>query len=115
MSQEFDKENDYTLRERVSFGVVNAGGECLTRIFNFQSAQVTTLYHAWFSSGGAALTGQMKIENFSDIESHGEIIMMHEKLRELGGNPPGLVDTLPKGSASLTRELNVKKIRIGGK
>ncbi|MBI3442031.1 MAG: hypothetical protein HY052_09585 [Proteobacteria bacterium] len=36
----------------------------------------------------------MFIQNFSDIQSYGEIKMMHAKLPELDGHPPELSDVL---------------------
>jgi hypothetical protein len=69
----------------------------MAETFNFKSTQVTTVYREWMYdpksyngagyTGYAALTSQMHIQNFRDVESGDEIEMMRKKLIELGGNP----------------------------
>jgi hypothetical protein len=101
MSEEFIKENDHTLavvnEETVNHRNISSGGKwgtSLKKTFNFESAQVTTLYREWIYYGSgyhdasAALTSQMHIQNFSDFDSKAEIERMRAKLKELGGNPP---------------------------
>jgi len=122
MSEEFKMDNDYTLSilqsasEKLnsyssSYAAIQTSS--LTKTFNFQSAQVTTIVrdslfesHGSESGGSAAISTQMIIQNFSDIDSKEEIKLMHEKLVELGGHPPELSGTLkktPPASVNLTR------------
>ena len=111
MSEEFVKENDYTLSvvkqevmELPSYGSYNAQRTLsLTRTFNFMSAQVTTVIrdslfesHGSESGGSAAISTQIIIQNFSDIDSKEEIKLMHQKLIEMDGKPPALPGTLDK-------------------
>lgn len=75
----------------------------LTKIFNFESQQVTTIFDTWLISNGAgaALTSQMTVQNFSDVQSQEEIKRMWDKLVELKGKPSPLEEaTLPKKSLS---------------
>ena len=104
--EQFVKENDYTLSiiqktEENDDGVTQKFR--LTRTFNFAAAQITTItssmvYESRGSSAGgsAATSAQTTIQNFSDIDSKEEIKLMHEKLKELGGNPPELSFELGK-------------------
>ena len=114
----FTKEDDYTLLVVTtdttplrSYGSYNTEKVSnLTRTFNFMAAQVTTVIHdslfeshGEHSGGSAAVSTQMIIQNFSDIDSKEEIKLMHAKLVELGGHPPELSFDLGKRPLSLTR------------
>lgn len=110
MSEQFDKVNDYTLRvtEDMSLSDMDTSNYYsafkqrtqLTRIFNFRSAQVTTIFQqnsyvigkASESGGGAANSTEMTVQNFDDVQSQLEIELMHAKLKKMGGKPPALED-----------------------
>lgn len=110
MTDKFFVENDYTLSavretetmrksENTEDRIVYVSS--LTRTFNFMSAQVTTIKcdrmcqsRGTESGGSAAVSTQMVIENFNDIQLTAEIELMHEKLVEMGGKPPAIVDIL---------------------
>lgn len=114
MTEEFKKDNDYTIsvvtetsnKTKGEYAVESAS--ILTRTFNFLSAQVTTtkqdsIYQSrgYHGGGSSSIATQMFIHNFSDIQSYGEIKLMHAKLVEMGGTPPELSDIIPiitKGS-----------------
>lgn len=92
----FNKVNDYTLN--VSDGFNNG---YLTRSFNFAAKQITTVFTASMKeaqglgyqqnpSVSVAITSQMAIQRFSELDSQDELEMMHAKLKEMGGNPPDL-------------------------
>jgi hypothetical protein len=100
MADGFEKLNDYTLRVTDDLGHNSNWGQGLTRLFNFKAGQVTTVFREWIStSNGAALTSQMQVQNFSDVESQDEIREMRGKLIELGGNPPPFGQELGKTKA----------------
>jgi hypothetical protein len=102
-------EDEYTLCATTR--VPGADGT-LCRYFNFAAEQVTTIFNAKAemkddkSAGGydggvsvavsVALTSQMHIQKFSDLDSDAEIELMRAKLAELGGKPPAS-DDLGKG------------------
>lgn len=107
MEEKFQKLNDYTLQVSVDMSPKPKDTEnydlkeraALRRIFNFRSAQVTTIMQQsgfiaseYSSEGGAGITAtsQMSIQNFDDVQSQLEIDFMHQKLKELGGKPPAL-------------------------
>lgn len=103
MSEEFEKENDYTLKVTSIFPTESKlWKSSLTRLFNFKSAQVTTLYResvflargdyhsSGYRTGMAALTSQMHTDSMAALPSYEELKLMHEKLIELGGKPPEL-------------------------
>lgn len=72
----------------------------LTRVFNFQSRQVTTIYNDWIvTSSGSSVSSQMHVQNFSEVESQDEIRAMHRKLKEQGGDP-GTLDVSPLAGKS---------------
>ncbi len=100
MAEKFEKMNDYTLLVSSDLSRVAGylhGGRVLTNIFNFQTRQKTTIYdHVISYNTQMSVASQMQIENFKDIECKDEVIAMHEKLRELGGNPPDMPDILTK-------------------
>lgn len=106
MKEEFDKVNDYTLAVKLTLDSMGSDYSSskheLTRIFNFQSGQVTTIARDWthqdrgYEGGGSSASAlQMSVQNFGDVERQGEIELMHRKLVELGGKPPQLSDILP--------------------
>ncbi len=86
------------------------GAPRLTRIFNFISRQVTTIYergvlqeytipkHTDYGSSSkgysAAVTSSMQIHDFKDLPNPDEIVQMHAKLRERGGKPPPLDEVM---------------------
>jgi len=90
---DLNKLNDQTISETSSIGVHAK----LTKIFNFESRQVTTILvdelqisqyrDGSGKSNAAAVSTQMNIQNFKDIEGTGEFQRMHEELKNLGGNP----------------------------
>lgn len=109
MQQEYTKINDYTICENTSEssgGYSSSSMHCearsLKRTFNFMAGQVTTQYESSLrqsrgghAGGSAAVSAQMMIENFDDIQSTKEIEFMYNKLKnELGGNPPPLDEVL---------------------
>lgn len=71
----------------------------IRKTFNFLSAQVTTVLreeaHDTYSRKSISVSTQMFTQNFNDIQSAGEIRLMHEKLVELGGTPPDLSAIIP--------------------
>ena|SRR6218665_243764 len=83
----FEKLNDYTLSVVNDFGRMHKADPELRRIFNFAAQDVTTIYSMWYS---AAVSSSMNVQKFSELDSLGEVQMMHAKLRELGGHPPEL-------------------------
>lgn len=106
MKEDFEKVNDYTLAVKLAMdsldGYYSKGKYELTRIFNFQAGQVTTIARDWMhqdrgsESGGSSATAlQMTVQNFGDIEAQGELEIMHGKLVQLGGKPPAIEDILP--------------------
>jgi hypothetical protein len=105
VQETFTKENDYTLgqhwSEATDHGDYTVDKVKLSRYFNFLSCQVTTLFREKLTEPGTndvagmgALTSQLKIQNFSDIESPNEIRLMHAKLLEQEGKPPPLDEVL---------------------
>jgi len=110
MTEEFKKVNDHTLRVTEDISLSDVHGTSyynqhtqksqLMRIFNFRSAQITTIAqqasYVISTSGnggsGAANSTQMSVQNFDDVQSQLEIELMHAKLKELGGKPPSLED-----------------------
>jgi hypothetical protein len=109
MTEKFKVLNDYTLQVSVDMSPKPHRPEsyeltetaALRRIFNFRSAQVTTIMQQsayiasdYSSEGGAGVTAasQMSVQNFDDIQSQLEIEFMHAQLKKMGGNPPALED-----------------------
>lgn len=83
----FEKLNDYTLSVVNDFARQNGANPELRRIFNFAAQNITTIYSMWY---GYAVTSNMHSEKFSELDSLDEVARMHEKLREMKGNPPPL-------------------------
>lgn len=105
ITEEFSKVNDHTLLAEQTIGTGTASNNWdrrLSRLFNFKSGQVTTLFTEWLTySSGPSNSSQMQVQNFSDIQSKDEIREMHAKLKELGGNPPDIEELL--GGTNKTR------------
>lgn len=72
---------------------INSSASRLSRIFNFEAQQLVVLYQNREYNSGVAITAAMTTHNFADLPNPEEIKKMHEKLTELGGNPPAL-DTI---------------------
>lgn len=96
-SEVFEKLNDYTLSVVNDFARQEQADPELRRIFNFAARNVTTIYSMWY---GHAVTSNLQVEKFSDLDSLDEVARMHEKLRDMGGKPPALptLDKLGKSS-----------------
>lgn len=93
-------ENDYTLRVTTEDVTSDIQSQSLIRLFNFKARQVTTILRDWLGDRtGNAVTAQLNIQNFGDIESQDEINEMREKLIKLGGHPPAS-ETLPKAKVA---------------
>lgn len=108
-------EDDYTL---LAVNTLSSGGT-ISRFFNFASQQVTTIFRekaevsgemrAYSSEGGVsvaravALTSQMQVQKFSELDSTTELELMHEKLVQEGGHPPALPGTLDKSKHSVAK------------
>lgn len=107
MKEHFEKINDYTLaqvvelsdKETQHYNTNEKRRVALTRIFNFEAAQVTTLCtsvtvtypRAGYSGGsGASDSLQMTVTDFADLSSTAELQRMHQELVKQGGNPPAL-------------------------
>ena len=115
MPTEYKKEDDYTL---VATNTLPTGGT-ISRFFNFASQQVTTIFRekaevsgemrAYGSDGGVsvaravALTSQMQVQKFSDLDSAVEVSLMHDRLVQAGGHPPALADILDKPKSSVAK------------
>lgn len=101
MAERYRIENDYTISATQE---LSSGGS-LTRQFNFASEQVTTIYERkaemkdrfgseYSSDGGkaiavsVALSSQMTVQKFSDLDSQAEVEIMREKLLADGGKIP---------------------------
>lgn len=87
----FEKLNDYTLSVVNDFARQAGADPELRRIFNFQARQVTNIYSMWY---GHAVSANMLVQKFSELDSLDEVKEMHKKLCEMGGNPPGLPDVV---------------------
>lgn len=111
MQEDFEKVNDYTLRvtsvlysAKKDHRTTNESRDVeLTRIFNFESAQITTIGTSatvtipkpGYSGGsGASDSMQVTITDFADLPSTTELARMHAKLKKLGGKPPALEEVL---------------------
>jgi transketolase N-terminal domain/subunit len=104
MKETFTKINDYTLRQTLEEPkeTISAYSDFqvyarITRIFNFEAAQLTAttrdmvlLSRGSEAGGSTAVSTQTTIQNFEDIQSGAEIARMHKKLKDLGGKPPAL-------------------------
>jgi hypothetical protein len=101
MAERYRKENDYTLSV---YQDLPSGG-LLTRQFNFASEQVTTIYERKAemkerfgneyasdapkaASVSVALSSQMTIQKFSELDSQGEVEILRQKLLADGGIIP---------------------------
>lgn len=109
--ERFVKENAYTLSVVKQEIDLHRGDHAsdkicekftLTRTFNFLSGQITTIACSNVSQsrgadagGSSAASTQMTIQNFDEIQSLKEIQLMHQKLVQLGGQPPDLSEIVP--------------------
>lgn len=99
MAERYRKENDYTIS---AIQDLPSGG-LLTRQFNFAAEQVTTIYerkaekeHSLGSYGSdpkatavsVALSSQMTVQKFSELDSQVEVEIMRAKLLADGGKIP---------------------------
>ena len=117
----YSKTNDYTLCETTPIPDSKA---TLTRWFNFASCTVTTLYrekaemqhsqkerwtgdYAVSSAVSVALSSQMQVVKFSELDSLKEIQLLHAELLKCDGHPPPLEEIM-----NTTIELR-KDIRVG--
>lgn len=114
MASEYRKEDDYTLSVT---NMLPAGGS-ICRMFNFASRQVTTVFRekaemtgemrSYSSDGGVsvaravALTSQMQIQKFSELDSLEEVDLMRQELIRRGGTPPE-ADTLDKPKSAVAK------------
>ncbi|MBW7910458.1 MAG: hypothetical protein H3C49_04160 [Alphaproteobacteria bacterium] len=110
MQERLEKINDYTLSQTLHASSESLSGYShsltiqsrITRIFNFLSAQVTTVTRDLTyeprgseSGGSSSVSTQTSVQNFSDVQSDAEIRLMHAKLKnDLKGNPPPIEDIL---------------------
>ncbi len=99
-TESFDKDNDYTLVRNTTYIATGNHNRSIAHIFNFKSAQVTTVAREWISgSAGNTIHSQLDVRNFSEIDGKDEIRDMHKKLVSLGGTPPAIDDILPQSAA----------------
>jgi hypothetical protein len=112
MQETFIRLNDYTLLQQIDAPdeKISIYGEIcirtrITRTFNFLAAQMTTVTRDLTyegrgreAGGSSSVSTQAIIQNFSDIQSDGEIRLMHEKLKALKGSPPPLEDVMPSAA-----------------
>ena len=113
MAERYRKENDYTISAVQDL----PSGGLLTRQFNFASEQVTTIYERkaekeqnFGSNYGSepkatavsvALSSQLTIQKFSDLDSQAEVEIMREKLLADKGKIPEASNGKPKLPAKL--------------
>ena len=102
----YTKEDDYTLLAQSDV----PGGGKLCRYFNFAAGDITTVYHQKAemkntegyssreypisTSVSVALTSQMSVRKFSELDSFNEVALMHKELVKQGGHPPALEDII---------------------
>jgi hypothetical protein len=115
MTSEYRKEDDYTLSVTTSL----PSGGSISRLFNFASQQVTTVFRekaemqgemrAYSSDGGVsvaravALTSQMQIQKFSELDSLEEVDLMRQELIQRGGKPPEASEALDKPRSAVAK------------
>ncbi|MDD9900206.1 MAG: hypothetical protein OXT65_04435 [Alphaproteobacteria bacterium] len=126
---EYVKEDDYTLKvvqtlgqkknflqestRSDSYKYPGEQVQSLTRLFNFCSCQIITIYDNTLWSGAyhaaaSAATSQMHVQNFSDLPSLSEVKFCHGKLVEQGGKPPPWKD-IEKNSTPADRRMSMLK------
>lgn len=111
MKERFEKINDYTIAHVVeladsenSYSNTHEKRRTeLTRVFNFEAAQMTTIGTSstitfprpGYSGGsGASDSMQVTVTDFADLSSVKELHRMHAELKKHGGKPPALEDVL---------------------
>ena len=115
MATQYQKEDDYTL---LATNTLPTGGT-VSRLFNFAAQQVTTIFRekaemekdviTYASNGGnavaraVALTSQMQVQKFSELDSLAELEILRAELVKRGGHPPELGETLNKPKASVAK------------
>lgn len=115
MASEYFKEDDYTLS--VTNTLPSGGSIC--RMFNFASRQVTTVFRekaemmgemrAYGSNGGVsvaravALTSQMHIQKFSELDNLDEVDFLRQELIKRGGKPPEASEALDKPKSAVAK------------
>ncbi len=119
-AQEFVVDNEYTLSVITSRTHASETSfkerSTITRTFNFLAQQVTTHVRdtalgntGGYRTGGAgSIATAITQQHFDDFRSDAEIIYMHTKLRELGGNPPAIED-VTRGIAKKPAGLGANK------
>lgn len=117
--EKFIADNDYTLSvvttQRPTEDSSFKSYTTITRTFNFMAQQVTTHVRdallgnaGGYKYGGAgSIANSVTQQHFDEFRSDAEIIFMHAKLKELGGNPPA-IEEITRGAqkkrAGLTRQ-----------
>ena len=112
------KEDDYTLKAVTR----TPEGGTLTRYFNFEAEQVTTLYERSAdrekviaknyhddpaaAAVSVALASQLTVQKFSDFDSQREIERMREELLRQDGHPPESEGKLGKKPAAPAKLAN---------
>lgn len=117
----YSKQNDFTLCEKTDV----PGGGTLCRYFNFASATITTIFRekamekdskaaGGYDGGvavaiGLALTSQMQIQKFSELDSSREVALLHAELERQGGHPPPLEEILQSMDVSLGKDVKISR------
>jgi len=116
----FKKLDDYTLQATTDMAQSSNewGKPRLSRIFNFMSREIITLYerggqeeytqpgnssYSSKSAYNAAVTSSMTVRSFSEVDSPDEIIAMYAALVRMGGKPPAIDDIKKDISKTFTR------------
>jgi hypothetical protein len=111
MKESFEKINDYTIAhvveladtENSHYNTSEKHRAALTRVFNFEAAQMTTIgtsatvtYPRPGYSGGSGTSDSMQVvvTDFADLSSSRELQRMHAQLKKMGGKPPALDDII---------------------
>ncbi|HEX2753074.1 MAG TPA: hypothetical protein VHP34_08250 [Alphaproteobacteria bacterium] len=111
MKESFEKINDYTIAhvveladaENSHYNTNEKHRAALTRVFNFEAAQITTIgtsatvtYPRPGYSGGSGTSDSMQVvvTDFADLSSSRELQRMHAQLKKMGGKPPALDDII---------------------
>ncbi len=111
MKESFEKINDYTIAHVVELADTDKSHyntnekhrTALTRVFNFESAQITTIgtsatvtFPRPGYSGGSGTSDSMQVvvTDFADLSSSRELQRMHAQLKKMGGKPAALDDII---------------------
>ncbi len=90
--------NDYTLSASEELYRNSSSSASIRKVFNFKARQVITTYEEWYNQG--ALTSQMNVQNFSDLDSFDEVYDMAKELEAKGGHPNVPAEGYTKKEAS---------------